>query len=81
MVFDHGNEIGSTITYGQCGTSGNLNTGDAFTCDVNGDGKFDELYERFYYVSDYYNTHTGKFEDDTVVLIYYYSVISFFSCY
>ena len=76
----NGYEIGSTITYGQCGTSGNLNTGDAFTCDVNGDGKFDELYERFYYVSDYYNTHTGKFEDDTAVLIYYNSVISGIPC-
>lgn len=28
------------ITYGNCGTSGILTAGDAFTCDVNGDGKF-----------------------------------------
>ena len=64
----------STITYGNLGTSGTLTTGDAFDCDVNGDGVYDPSTERFYYVSDYYNTSTKSFESDTAVLIYYNNV-------
>ena len=64
----------STITYGNLGTSGTLSSGDAFDCDVNGDGTYDPETERFYYVSDYYNTSTRSFEDDTAVLIYYNNV-------
>ena len=64
----------STITYGNLGTSGTLKTGDAFDCDVNGDDVYDPNTERFYYVSDYYNTSTKSFEDDTAVLIYYNNV-------
>ena len=64
----------STITYGNLGTKGLLNSGDAFDCDINGDGIYDSSTERFYYVSDYYNTNTKLFEDDTAVLIYYNSV-------
>ena len=64
----------STITYGNLGTSGTLTTGDAFDCDVNGDGVYDSNTERFYYVSDYYNTSTKSFESDTAVLIYYNNV-------
>ena len=66
----------STITYGNLGTSGTLTTGDAFDCDVNGDGTYDSNTERFYYVSDYYNTSTKSFETDTAVLIYYNNVSS-----
>ena len=64
----------STITYGNLGTNGMLTSGDAFDCDVNGDGVYDSETERFYYVSDYYNTSTKAFEDDTAVLIYYNNV-------
>ena len=64
----------STITYGNLGTSGTLSSGDAFDCDVNGDGTYDPNTERFYYVSDYYNTSTKSFESDTAVLIYYNNV-------
>ena len=64
----------STITYGNLGTNGILTSGDAFDCDVNGDGVYDSETERFYYVSDYYNTSTKAFEDDTAVLIYYNNV-------
>ena len=64
----------STITYGNLGTSGTLSSGDAFDCDVNGDGIYDSNTERFYYVSDYYNTSTKAFESDTAVLIYYNNV-------
>lgn len=66
----------STITYGNLGTSGTLTSGDAFDCDVNGDGTYDSNTERFYYVSDYYNTSTKSFESDTAVLIYYNNVSS-----
>ena len=62
------------ITYGNLGTSGTLISGDAFDCDVNGDGTYDPETERFYYVSDYYNTSTKSFESDTAVLIYYNDV-------
>ena len=64
----------TTITYGNLGTSGTLTSGDAFDCDVNGDGIYDPNTERFYYVSDYYNTNTKSFESDTAVLIYYNNV-------
>ena len=66
---------GQTITYGNTTiTENELNSGDAFDCDVNGDGKYDSKTERFYYVSDYYNTSTKEFESDTAVLIYYSNV-------
>ena len=64
----------NVVRYGSFGTQGGpLNSGDAFTCDVDGNGVFDEKYERFYYVSDYWNTKTREFEGDTAVLIYYRS--------
>ena len=56
----------STITYGNLGTNGTLTTGDAFDCDVNGDGTYDPKTERFYYVTD--------MNDTTAVLIYYNNV-------
>ena len=64
----------STITYGNLGTKGSLNSGNAFDCDVNGDGEYNSDTERFYYVSDYYNASTKLFESDTAVLIYYNNV-------
>ena len=64
----------NTITYGNLGTTGSLNSGDAFDCDVNGDGEYNSDTERFYYVSDYYNTSAKSFENDTAVLIYYNDV-------
>lgn len=67
---------GSTITYGSLGTDGILASGDAFDCDVNKDGVYDATNERFYYVSDYYNTSTKEFETDKAVLIYYNNVIN-----
>ena len=67
---------GATITYGnQTVTEGVLTTGDAFDCDVNGDGTFDATNERFYYVSAYYDTSTKSFNDKYAVLIYYSNVI------
>ena len=58
----------STITYGNLGTSGTLSSGDAFDCDVNGDGNYDPNTERFYYVTDLSTT--------AAVLVYYNSVSS-----
>ncbi len=63
---------GDTITYGNLGTSGTLASGDAFDCDVNGDGTYDAQTERFYYVSDMTNGVTN--DSDTAVLIYYNNV-------
>ena len=58
----------SSITYGNLGINGTLTTGDAFDCDVNGDGTYDSNTERFYYVTD--------MNDITAVLIYYNNVSS-----
>ena len=71
-----GYKKGENITYGNLGTSGTLTSGDAFDCDVNGDGVYDSNTERFYYVSDYYNTSTKSFENNTAVLIYYNNISS-----
>ena len=72
---------GDMVTYGSCGTQqANPVSGDAFTCDVNGDGEFDELTERFYYVSDYYDTTNKTFDTQTAVLIYYNNVTGGESC-
>ena len=62
----------TTITYGNLGTKGILTTGDAFDCDVNGDGVYDSETERFYYVSDVTNGITT--DSNTAVLIYYNNV-------
>ena len=50
----------------------NTSSGDAFDCDVNGDGEYDPATERFYYVSDATNGITS--DNDTAVLIYYSNV-------
>ena len=57
---------GKTITYGSLGTKETLKSGDAFDCDVNGDGEYNQDTERFYYVTD--------MDDNTAVLIYYNNV-------
>ena len=56
---------GKTITYGTV-PGKELKSGDAFDCDVNVDGTYDENTERFYYVTD--------MDDNTAVLIYYNNV-------
>ena len=55
----------TTVNYGQIGTSGKLASGDAFDCDVNGDGVYDAAKERFYYVTDLSGV------SNTAVLIFY----------
>ena len=62
----NGSKGTTTITYGSLGTKGTLKSGDAFDCDVNGDGTYDENTERFYYVTD--------MNDSTAILIYYNNV-------
>lgn len=69
-----GYSSGSTITYGNLGTNGTLSAGDAFDCDVNGDGTYDSNAERFYYVSDYYDTSSKTFNNSVATLIYYSNV-------
>ena len=68
-----GYSAGSTITYGSLGTSGSEpSPGDAFDCDVTGDGDW----ERFYYVSNYFDTSTQSFDNDYYVFIYYSNTTS-----
>ena len=67
-----GYALNNTITYGSLGTTGVLTTGDAFDCDVNGDGVYDSATERFYYVSDITNGVTT--DNNTAVLVYYNNV-------
>lgn len=43
---------GDTIPYGSIPQDKNYNSGDAFDCDVNGDGIYNPEEERFYYVTD-----------------------------
>ena len=69
--YPEGNKGTFTINYGNCGESGVLTTGDAFDCDVNGDGTFDSSTERFYYVSNFYDTNKEKIDYNTATLIYY----------
>ena len=69
-----GYKYGENIVYGNCGTSGELKSGDAFDCDVDGDGVYDSNTERFYYVSDYYDTTSKSFNSDYATLIYYNNV-------
>ena len=67
-----GYSLNSEIEYGSLGTKGTLTSGDAFDCDVNGDGTYDPDTERFYYVSDVTNGITT--DNNTAVLIYYNNV-------
>jgi len=64
------NSVAVAADYGSLGTPGILLAGDAFDCDVNGDGEYNSLTERFYYVSDFYDTKTKSFDRDYATLIY-----------
>lgn len=64
--YEGGKQGTSTIKYGNLGTSGEFpQPGDAFDCDVNNDGVWDPITERFYYVRE---------KGDTSYLIYYSNV-------
>ena len=67
-----GYKLNDEIMYGNIGTKGTLKVGDAFDCDVNGDGVYDAITERFYYVSMMTNGITT--DANTAVLIYYNNV-------
>ena len=74
--YEGGSKNTNIITYGNYGTTGTLSTGDAFDCDVNGDGEYNKDTERFYYVNDLYignNKVTNKeeFDSKNAVLVYY----------
>lgn len=66
------NTENAPIIYGNLGTPGELKVGDAFNCDVNGDGIYDEQTERFYYVSK----KDGDNNSDYLVLVYDSNVIN-----
>ena len=73
-VFGWCNSVGlldQTIYFGNISTSDVLQPGDALDCDVNGDGIYGGSYgERFYYVSDYYDTETKSFNSSYAALIW-----------
>lgn len=56
---------GTSMTYGQLGNTGVLTSGDAFDCDVNGDGNYDPETERFYYIKDL------ESDSNIAVLVFY----------
>ena len=69
---------GHTITYGNTTTTtGTLNVGDAFDCDVLGDGSYE--YEgktaRFYFISQVDNGHT-YIDAHRAVLVYYTNIVN-----
>jgi len=64
------NTVGTTTYGNQEVTDGVLTSGDAFDCDVDGDGTYDPATERFYYVRDLYNTSTSSFDNTYAVLVY-----------
>ena len=64
-----GSKKTTTITYGSLGTEGVLASGDAFDCDVNGDGVYDSTTERFYYVTD-------MDENNNIAILIYYNNVS-----
>ena len=69
--YDGGSKGTTTVTYGnKTTTSGVLTTGDAFDCDINCDGVYDPKTERFYYVTDYFDTSTKTFDSNYAVLMY-----------
>ncbi|MBR4830465.1 MAG: InlB B-repeat-containing protein, partial [Bacilli bacterium] len=70
----NGYSLNSTVTFGNIPTDGQLVTGDAFDCDVNGDGVYNSTTERFYYISDYYDTLTAEFDSSYATLVYYINV-------
>lgn len=70
-----GAEHTTMITYGNAkAMDTSLTTGDAFDCDIDGSG----YTERFYYVSDRWNTGTNinSFDSETAVLVYYQNFVS-----
>ena len=64
-------KFGNTTT-----TEDVLKSGDAFDCDVDGDGNYNSTNERFYHVSDLYNTTSKKYNSKYAVLIYYTNTVS-----
>ena len=58
----NGSKGTNIITYGQIGRGEELKPGDAYNCDVNGDGAYDDDTERFYFVS--------KMNENVAVLIH-----------
>lgn len=61
----------TSITYGKIVKGSNLSVGDAFDCDVNGDGIYNPENERFYYIGNNYNLNKEIEEDYEAILVYY----------
>jgi len=71
--YEGGSKNSTTVYYGNLGVSGGpLVSGDALDCDLDGDKVYDE---RFYFVSDLYNTQTQSFDSNYAALVYYSDVV------
>ncbi|GEM_PF-7068364 len=67
----------STIVYGKISDGNSFEIGDAFDCDVNGDGEYNASNERFYYIRDNSNkavlVYSSNFEGDHVGITEFYN--------
>ena len=75
LAFD-GNTGSSSAKAYKCKKTSSLTTGAVVICDVNGDGTFDSTNEKFYYVSDYYDTSSKSFDSNYATLLYAYNTIN-----
>lgn len=67
---DDGYAMNAQVQYGNpTPTAGVLTTGDAYDCDINGDGIYDGNTERFYYVST--KSNGIDVNNDVAVFVYY----------
>ena len=65
---DNDYEVGSNIEYGVLGEGDTLTSGQALDCKVSTNGGYTE---RFYYVSDYFDTSELDFDSTYATLLYY----------
>ena len=75
LAFDGNTGSSSTKNY-KCKKSGALTSGTVVICDVNGDNTYDNTNEKFYYVSDYYDTSSKSFDSNYATLLYAYNTIN-----
>lgn len=70
----YGLEQNNVINYGNLGSMFETVIGAAYDCDVNGDGEYDPVNERFYYIGDYYDPITKEYDNENAALVYYTNV-------
>lgn len=66
----YGIEANDTTVFGRIQPGLTPAVGSAYDCDVNGDGEYDPINERFYYISDYYDANEKKYDKTIATLVY-----------